>query len=41
MIFVGLPVDLAEISEQRLQELVEHAWRNKAPKRLVAAHDAR
>ncbi|WP_446215083.1 hypothetical protein [Micromonospora sp. IBHARD004] len=41
MIFVGLRVDLAKISEQRLLELVEHAWRNKAPRRLVAAHDAR
>jgi hypothetical protein len=41
MIFVGRRVDLADISEQRLQKLVEHAWRNKAPKRLVAAHDTR
>ena len=23
-----------------VQELVEHAWRNKAPKRAVSAYDA-
>jgi hypothetical protein len=38
--FVGLRVDLAKVSEERVQELVEHAWRNKAPKRMVAAYDA-
>jgi hypothetical protein len=28
---IGLWVDLAEVSAERVQELVEHAWRNKAP----------
>ncbi|MDQ2761344.1 MAG: MmcQ/YjbR family DNA-binding protein [Actinomycetota bacterium] len=37
---VGLRVDLAKVSEERVQELVEHAWRNKAPKRVVSAYDA-
>lgn len=37
---VGLRVDLAKVSPERVQELVEHAWRNKAPKRVVAAYDA-
>jgi hypothetical protein len=31
--FVGLRVDLAKVLEERIQELVEHAWRNKDPKR--------
>ncbi|MEV1168239.1 MmcQ/YjbR family DNA-binding protein [Nonomuraea sp. NPDC049784] len=39
-IWVGLRVDLAKVSHERIQELVEHAWRNKAPKRVVAAYDA-
>ena len=39
-IFVGLRVDLAKVSEERLAELVESAWRNKAPKRVIAAYDA-
>lgn len=38
--FVGLRVDLAKVPEERFQELVEHAWRNKAPNRMVAAYDA-
>lgn len=38
--FVGLRTDLAKVSEERVQELIEHAWRNKAPKRVVAAYDA-
>ena len=38
-IFVGLRVDLATVSETQLRELVEHAWRNRAPKRLVTAYD--
>lgn len=38
-IFVGLRVDLAKVSGERARELVEHAWRNKAPKRLVTAYD--
>ena len=39
--FVGLRVHLVAVGEERVRELVEHAWRNKAPKRLVAAYDAR
>jgi hypothetical protein len=38
--FVGLRVDLAKVSEERVQELVEHAWRNKASTQIVAAYDA-
>lgn len=38
-IFVGLRVDLGKVSAPTLQSLVEGAWRNKAPKRLVAAFD--
>jgi hypothetical protein len=37
--FVGLRVDLAKVTEKRMQELIEHAWRNRAPKRLVAEYD--
>lgn len=39
-IFVGLRVDLATVPRDRFRELVELAWRSKAPKRLAAAHDA-
>lgn len=38
--WVGLRVDLAKVPGARVAELVEHAWREKAPKRLVAAYDA-
>jgi hypothetical protein len=38
--FVGLRFDLAKVTEKRVQQLVEHAWRNKAPKRVVANYDA-
>lgn len=38
-IFVGLKVDLTKVSSERCRELVEIAWRNRAPKRLVAAYD--
>lgn len=38
-IFVGVRVDLAAVSSQEVQRLVQSAWRNKAPKRLVAAYD--
>lgn len=37
--FLGLQVDLASVSEDRVRELVDHAWRERAPKRLVAEHD--
>lgn len=40
-IFVGLRVDLAKVTKKRLQELIEHAWRTRAPKRLVAESDSR
>ena len=40
-IFVGLRVDLAKVTSKRMQELIEHAWRNRAPKRLVAEYDSR
>lgn len=38
-IFVGLRVDLAKVDGARVRELVDHAWRHNAPKRLVAAHE--
>lgn len=38
-IFVGLRVDLARVTRRRMKELVELAWRNKAPRQLVAAYD--
>ena len=34
-IFVGLRADLAEVSDERCQQLVEQAWRSQAPKRLL------
>lgn len=40
-IFVGLRVDLASVTKKRMRELIEHAWRNRAPKRLVAEYDNR
>jgi hypothetical protein len=40
-IFVGLRVDLARVAQERMRELIEHAWRNRAPKRLVAEYDSR
>lgn len=39
--FVGVRFDLAKVSAERVQELIEHAWRNRAPQRVVAAYDAR
>ncbi len=38
--FVGLRVDLAKVSEERVRELIEQAWRTKAPRRVVTAYDA-
>jgi hypothetical protein len=38
-IFVGLRVELSTISPERCQELIERAWRNQAPKRLVSSYD--
>ena len=37
--FLGLSVQLAAVSEDRVRELIEHAWRHNAPRRLVLAHD--
>lgn len=39
-LFVGLRVGLADVTAGRLRELVELAWRHKAPKGVVAAYDA-
>ena len=39
-IFVGVRVDLATAPAERVRELIVVAWRHRAPKRLVAAHDA-
>lgn len=39
-IFVGVRVELARASASRVRELIEAAWRHKAPKRLVAAYDS-
>lgn len=38
-IFVGLRVDLEGMGPGAFDELVERAWRHRAPKRMVAAHD--
>lgn len=37
--FLGLQVDLARVPADRVRELVRAAWREQAPKRLVAEHD--
>jgi ABC-type amino acid transport substrate-binding protein len=34
---IGVEVDLAKTTDARLAELVELAWRHRAPKRLVKA----
>src|SRR5947209_6382569 len=34
-------VDLGRVDPEELQEMVEEAWRRTAPKKLVAAFDAR
>ena len=39
-IFVGLRVDLARVTQQRMEDLVGQAWRHRAPRRLVARYDA-
>ncbi|MEV0648989.1 MmcQ/YjbR family DNA-binding protein [Phytomonospora sp. NPDC050363] len=39
-VFVGLRVDLAKAPADRFAELVVHAWRNQAPKELMAGYDA-
>lgn len=37
--FLGLQVRLGDVSADRVRSLVEQAWRQQAPKRLVAEHD--
>jgi hypothetical protein len=36
----GVSVTLAKANARRVQELLEEAWRRRAPKRLLAAFDA-
>ena len=37
--FLGLQVELGSVSEERIRRLVEEAWRQQAPRRLVAEYD--
>ncbi len=37
----GLSVTLAAVDRDRLEELLDEAWRRRAPKRLAAEHDRR
>lgn len=37
--FLGLQAELSGISPGRMRDLVEMAWRHKAPKRLAADYD--
>jgi hypothetical protein len=37
--FLGLQVELRNVSEECIRHLVEGAWRQQAPKRLVAERD--
>ncbi|MEU7885067.1 MmcQ/YjbR family DNA-binding protein [Microbispora bryophytorum] len=37
--FLGLQVKLGSVPAERVRSLVEEAWRQQAPKRLVAEHD--
>lgn len=37
--FLGLQVQLGNVSEDRIRSLVEKAWRHQAPKRLIAERD--
>ena len=37
--FLGLQVELRKASEERIRHLAEDAWRQQAPKRLVAERD--
>ncbi|MEV0719351.1 hypothetical protein [Asanoa sp. NPDC050611] len=38
-IFVGVRVDLAAVEAGAMRRVIEQGWRNRAPKRLVAAYD--
>jgi hypothetical protein len=37
--FLGLEVKLTDVSGECIRNLVERAWRQQAPKRLIAEHD--
>lgn len=37
--FAGLRIDLTQAPAGRVRELVEQAWRHRAPRRLVATYD--
>jgi hypothetical protein len=37
--FLGLQVQLGNVSADRIRRLVEEAWRHQAPKRLVTQYD--
>jgi hypothetical protein len=37
--FLGLQVQLGNAPAERIRNLVEHAWRQQAPKRLAAQYD--
>lgn len=37
--FLGLQVEVGQVSRERIRSLVEEAWRQQAPKRLAADHD--
>lgn len=39
--FVGVRVELESSAATHARQLVELGWRNKAPRRLVSAHDER
>lgn len=36
---IGVRADLASVPTERLEQMFEQAWRNKAPKRLVTEFD--
>ena len=38
-IFVGLRIQLSQLSPERCQDLIERAWRHRAPARLAASYD--
>jgi hypothetical protein len=38
--FLGLQAELGGLSPERARDLAEQAWRQQAPKRLVAGYDA-
>jgi len=40
-IFVGSRIDLATVTQERMREVIERAWRNRAAQRLVAGYDSR